>query len=87
MLNRGVDNVNIKRIEYIGEGCSMWVESNQLDGIFHLMITEFKLDANRNIEDEIKFGTVLSIEEMKEFHRVLGEAIDHQERVLMLTKD
>jgi len=63
--------------EYIGEVCSMWVESNQLDGIFHLMITEFKLDANRDIEDEIKFGTVLSIEEMKEFHRVLSEALDH----------
>lgn len=75
--------MNVKRIEYIGEGCSLWVESDQLDGIFHLMITEFKLDANRNIEDEIKFGTVLSIEEMKEFHRVLSEAINHQERAAL----
>jgi len=41
--------MNIKRVEYIGEGCSMWVESNQLDEIFHLMITEFKLGANRDI--------------------------------------
>ncbi|MGE6602279.1 hypothetical protein ACQKEY_11200 [Lysinibacillus fusiformis] len=79
--------MNVKRIEYIGEGCSLWVESNQLDGIYHLMITEFKLDANRDIEDEFKFGTVLSIEEMKEFHQVLSEAIDHQERILMLTKE
>ncbi|MGF0470005.1 hypothetical protein [Lysinibacillus sphaericus] len=41
----------------MGEGCSLRVETNQLDGIFHVAISKFKLDDNRNIEDEVKFGT------------------------------
>lgn len=49
-------NISVKVVLY-------GLRSDQLDGTFHLMIIEFKLDANRNIDDEIRFGPVLSIEE------------------------